>query len=944
MNILWKYTVRTLTKNKVRTIVTIIGIALSVALFTAVAEGFVSGKSYLKDVIRQTEGSYELAVRGVDSKAMDGIKQQDNINQLETINWMGFADIGSSNPGKPYLRVGEISDGFDKLAVIKMTEGRMPKNGQEILLPLHLYTDGGVEYNVGDTIELEIGDRVSDGELLDQENEHVEGETLSVSAKKTYTVVGFCERLKYDLEQYSCPGYTALTVSDDKEQTAKEYDSSNEAADITQADKAESDKAKPDKSGTGTLNTVLLTFDDVDDVGGFEEYLETNRVDYSTNTRLLAIDGNITDSGLYVIVYGLVGILFALIFVGSIMLIYNSFSISVSERTRQFGLLKSIGATRRQVLISIMYETVILCGIAIPLGLAVGCIGIGITLHLLNGAFGMVTDLAVATESSATMAIHLEPRVLAAIAVLGLVTTVISAMIPAVRMMRMHPIEAIKLSSDIKIRRRDTRTLGITGKLFGFSGMLAAKNFKRSRKKYRTTVVSLSVSIVLFVSAASFGYYTNYSIDTITGDMDFDMQYIALNKEDFESCYDIIKAIPGVEECKVIYNGAGIVLMDRRQASDYYGELLDGLEYDGSKEEYYSYKATIEPTVCIEFIDDNEFEKILRDNNISYKQSDGPVCILSDNQKVRETVDGNSKWSLVNMFRQDSFPMVIKEKRPKHIDGYSYYDMAIETRADNKVVEKVVYMKDDADPEEDDSLVLDADEACETREHTIIGAVEERPLGISPETTLIYRYSDIDKIYPDDTESVVDGGNYIQKIYFNSSDSTHASIAKKITEYNNDGTLPDGYFYDYKSETEGNKSFSTILNVFFYGFVVLMSLIAIANVFNTVSTNILLRRREFAMLKSVGLSDKGMGRMMNYECILYGIKGLMYGIPLSLGVSYLIYRSIGKSMAVSFYVPVPAMCISAAGIFVIIFITMVYSKYKIQKDNIIDTLKNENDV
>ena len=385
--------------------------------------------------------------------------------------------------------------------------------------------------------------------------------------------------------------------------------------------------------------------------------------------------------------------------------------------------------------------------------------------------------------------------------------------------------------------------------------------------------------------------------------------------------------------------------MDRRQASDYYGELLDGLEYDGSKEEYYPYKATIEPTVCIEFIDDNEFEKILRDNKISNKQSDKPVCILSDNQKVRETVDGNSNWSLVNMFRQDSFPMVIKEKRPKHIDGYSYYDTDIETSTDNKVVEKVVYMKEGGDSETDDSLVLDANEAFETHEHTIIGAVEERPAGISPETTLIYRYSDIDKIYTDDTESgAVDGGNYIQKIYFNSSDATHASIAKKITEYNNDGTLPDGYFYDYKSETEGNKAFTTILNVFFYGFVVLMSLIAIANVFNTVSTNILLRRREFAMLKSVGLSDKGMGRMMNYECILYGIKGLMYGIPLSLGVSYLIYQSIGRSMAVSFYVPVPAMCVSAAGIFVIIFITMVYSKYKIQKDNIIDALKNENDV
>ena len=122
----------------------------------------------------------------------------------------------------------------------------------------------------------------------------------------------------------------------------------------------------------------------------------------------------------------------------------------------------------------------------------------------------------------------------------------------------------------------------------------------------------------------------------------------------------------------------------------------------------------------------------------------------------------------------------------------------------------------------------------------------------------------------------------------------------------------------------------------------LISLIAAANVFNTITTNINLRRREFAMLKSVGMTAKGMNKMMNFECIMYGTKALIYGLPVSAGVTFLIYRAINEGIDTDFFIPWRAVIIAVLSVFIVVFSTMMYSMSKIKKDNPIDALKNEN--
>ena len=154
--------------------------------------------------------------------------------------------------------------------------------------------------------------------------------------------------------------------------------------------------------------------------------------------------------------------------------------------------------------------------------------------------------------------------------------------------------------------------------------------------------------------------------------------------------------------------------------------------------------------------------------------------------------------------------------------------------------------------------------------------------------------------------------------------------------------LMKSFLTDYAVAVEENQMLILIVNVFAYGFIVLISLIAVANVFNTVSTNIHLRRREFAMLKSVGMSNKEMSRMMNFECVLYGSRALLYGLPVSVLVTWFIYRVVSEGFTAGFYLPWGAIAIAVFSVFAVVFATMMYSMGKIQAENPMDALKNEN--
>jgi putative ABC transport system permease protein len=174
-----------------------------------------------------------------------------------------------------------------------------------------------------------------------------------------------------------------------------------------------------------------------------------------------------------------------------------------------------------------------------------------------------------------------------------------------------------------------------------------------------------------------------------------------------------------------------------------------------------------------------------------------------------------------------------------------------------------------------------------------------------------------------------------------SSDDPIKSVSEMDTMIEAAG-ITEGYtLFNIAEVLERNRNLILIINIFTYGFVILISLITIANVFNTVSTSISLRRREFAMLRSIGMDNRGFNSMMNFECLFYGLKALLYGLPISVLVTYLIYKSVENGVDVDFTLPWGSIAISIFSVFFVVFVTMMYASSKIKKANVIDALRSE---
>ena len=521
MNIFKQFTNRSLKENKTRTFVTIIGIILSVAMFTATIEAFVTVQNYLINYAEIYNGKYHVGFYGVEYNDISKITEDERVEKYTYVQDIGYAEIGSSNEYKPYLYIAGVPTDFTDVMPIHLTDGRLPENSNEIVVSDHLYSNGGVQLKIGQEITVKVGQRqwtelvnITDEEYkaLDGDNwqkltqqvplRKAEGEESSEqlinTKEKTYTIVGFCVRPdQSSLEPYSAPGYTAFTINE------------------------------PGNTNTQSIYTVL---EKPAEYGKFNREIlsSLSGIASSTNSDLLMYSFNSFDSAFPVLVFGLLSILIGLIVFGSVSLIYNSFSISVSERTKQFGILKSIGATKKQIRKSVLYEAAVLCVIGIPIGLISGCLGIAITFHFLSDSIStFLADL-----TNLKMQFVFSPLAIIAASVISFATVIISAYIPARKAIKINPIESVRQSNDIKINRRSVKVSPLTQKLFGFEATLSSKNFKRNKRKYRSTVFSLFVSVVLFISASSLATYFTDIVEAENQDMKYDVAINVFNYED----------------------------------------------------------------------------------------------------------------------------------------------------------------------------------------------------------------------------------------------------------------------------------------------------------------------------------------------------------------------------------------------------------------------------
>ena len=848
MNVFHRYTRQALRKNRSRTWVTIVGIILSVALFTAVTEGAYSGVQYLVGAAEYTVGRFHGCYQNLtEQQATQLSREEREITEQSAWQLVGWGQVGADNAYKPYLRIMSMDPDLPDLLSIRLTQGRLPEKAGELLLPEHLWSNGSVRHALGDTMELELGHRTLGREELTADDPYTQGETLTDTTPHTYTVVGFYQRLDMTTEPFSCPGYTALTCQEQGYQTDEFFR-----------------VAHPSR---------------------FYSYMEGNNEKYP----------------------GL-------------------------EWFSNSDLLNYYGATRKQIRDSVLYEALVLCAVGIPLGLLVGCLGIGITLYCLRDSFGFLMG---ASGNALQMHFVLNGWALLAAAGIGLVTAIISAWIPAKRAVRVSPVEAIRQTKDVKLRGREVRTSRLTEKLFGFSGMLAAKNFKRNRKRYRSTVVGLFLSVTLFISASSFCAYLTDAVDQLGGDSTLGVQlyYSEALPEGVtpEQRLGQLAAADGVESGFYTADSyAGLHFAKEDMDPDYWKDT--GLEGDRSAAMY--------------FLRDEDFRQLLRDNGLpeeDYFRPDAPQAVAWDMLDIWRSTEGSkyNKLYHYHLLNGSSLPITGTESSYQPMDGW----FTEGDRITRDGTEYVLYYPEDyiddyytarsegETPDESRAQAVPASEAVLTRSYTVGAILKEAPdfLGTG-DLYLLYPYS----MY----EAVTGQAPAADAFWFRSSDhaASYESMGQILMELGNSRSE----LQDLAANGENQRAMVTVVNVFSYGFIILISLISMTNVFNTISTSIALRRREFAMLRSVGLTQRGFARMMDYECIIYGARALLWGLPASVLVTYGIYRSVAQSIAARFYIPWYSVAIAVGSVFVVVFATMLYATRKIRSENPIEALKQEN--
>ena len=907
MNVFNKVTLESLKKNRTRTIVTIIGIMLSAAMICASTTFVSSMQNFVLRCEIYSSGDWHGAVYDAAYKDYEDIRDSGKVSSAAYAQVLGYAKIDSANEHKPYLYVlgGDVASGYFETMPVHLILGTLPKDSTEIILPEHLTSNGKVNYTLGDTVTLDVGDRTLDGRRLGQDTpvytydsetqvEIMSGERLENTEPRTYTVVGIYERPTF--EDYSAPGYTALTAADPK---------SADSSPIHCYFK---------------LHKPAGVYDFMKEMGYTQEYR------YAYNTKVLLYSGTAPFDSFLTAFYSLAAIIIALIVFGSVSLIYNAFSISVSERTRQFGLLSSVGATRKQLRRMVLFEALAVSIVGIPLGILVGIGGIGITLLLIGDKFFSI----VRVDIPMRLCVSWQAVVIAA--VIALVTVLISAWIPSKRATGVSAVEAIRQSMDIKVSGRPVRTSKLAYKLFGLPGVLAGKHYKRNRKKYRTTVVSLFMSIVLFVSAAAF---TDYMMESAEGGLasdQFDLIYAAESDASSAMRPDALLELLFSEQNVTGGTYTKKQFLQGDISREYVTAMYADRFADFGMEREDAAPKELGISGYLYFVADAEFNRLLEKYNLKeadYYDRDNPLGIALDrNIEFDRRLE---KYVTLDTLKGDG--CVIEGLYYVEIDGYYRKDSRIDENG-NKVV---LYQNRD---NESDIIELPYEESFAKYTLRSEKTIEEAPFFVSRSTpvaiNMIYPYSMLESVVPKAALN-----QFRNTEYFLTSSNHTASFENLATMLTENG-LSSRQLFDYAANAETNRNVITIIRVFAYGFIVLISLIAAANVFNTISTNISLRRREFAMLKSVGMTQKGFRRMMNYECLLYGSKALLLGLPVSCGITYLIYRAVTTAYETSFHLPWAAIGIAVLSVFLVVFATMMYAMRKVKKDNPIDALKNEN--
>lgn len=863
MNIFNKVTLQGMKKSRSRTIVTIIGVVLSAAMITAVATFGVSLLNYLVNGASQNFGGWHIQFLNVDSSFVNERNHDNKVADTATFENIGYTKLdGGKNPNKPYLFIAGFNKKTFDTVPINLISGRLPENSEEIIVPMSVEANGGVKFSEGDTLSLDVGTRMDGNKNLDQHNPYIsEKEILTPKSKKTYKVVGICQRSSF--EEHSAPGYTLIT--------------------------------KADEQGKADSFSTFVTLKNPRDVHDYASTIAKSH-NYAFNDKVLQFMGLSDDKVFNTFLYSVGCILVAIIMIGSIFLIYNSFNISLNERTRQFGILSSVGATPKQLRNSVLFEGLCIGAIGIPIGVITGIASIKLVISIVAKNFGSIM------YDNVPLTLTLSIPVILGASVLSMITILISAYIPARKAASTPVMESIRQTNDVKIESKAVKTSKLSQRIYDLEGTLALKNFKRNKKRYRSIVLSLILSVVLFISTNAFVTYFNQASER-TGEVttyDISLDTKGMDDSEMLRIYDQLKTVKGVYESsyqEVLKYSCAAKASD---LSDSYWENA------GS----HSPEETVNLPMDIQFLDDSTYLNIIKDLGLQSEEYTGENAKIIAVAKIRDKGKEAHKMKKVNecidMFKSSSMNFNIapeKNGTPKMEQGQNINITFVNTLPPDNPV----------------SL-----ESSQLNTNNSFDFMVMAP------------YSLKDKFETQDTNVAAKG------LTFKSKNPTQSTTEMK-SMIKNAGIKSSYFLFNFHKALDESRNYLFIAKVFSYTFIIMISLIAVANVFNTISTNIRLRRRELAMLRSVGMSDRDFQKMMNFECAFYGMRSLIFGIPIATISSWLIYKFMfdGGADNIHFVLPWGSIGISIFSVLFLVFITMLYAISKIKKENIIDALRDE---
>lgn len=858
MNLYTSLTLRYLKENKKRTIVTIIGIILSTALICGIGNIYSSFMDYQMRETIKDRGSFYASFYDINKENIDYISKAAGVDKYAISKESGYANIGESS----LLKIKK----YDKVAMegfpVSLKEGKLPTNKNEIVISENNKNVRDKVYKIGDEIKLSVGERASDGKEELNDWAVVKDEYIKNPEEKIFKVVGIINSPNYEYNNDITMGISYIDL-------AEVSDNENINISITVKNPKDIYTLAPELAENAKMEQKT-------DNNGAKYY----NIEYNEGLlRLLGASGynNIRES-----LGAIIMLVTSLVIVCTIATVYNAFSISISERKKQFGILNSIGATNSQIMKLVFTEGILVSIIAIPIGLLSGTVAMDIVFKVIQNLFSesFIAEM--------DLRVVYDPSIMILSTVVVLITIFISVILPAYTAAKISPLDAIKNSGGYKIGK--VKNSKLVKLLLKTEGELAYKNLRRNKNKFRITLFSLIISVVIFVAFSGFMTLFLKAETVRNGQMTHDMYMSARSEITKEQSDNIRKEL---NDIKGINN---------------YSEQTHGFNFNLDLNE--------------KNINKNNKETIL--NNLGSEQVNGEYQSYNNGLFL----PGDKSIKNLNLtsgsFDKDA---AIKEMGVILVNK-AYYESPGKKGAIDMTNYKV------GDNIEVYTTIYDED-GNESKDHIyklkIMGTTEDILTGKNS-----YNYMGIQLITYDEVGEKL-GLDIIKNEFSIDSDKTEETrtLVKKLAEK---------YDFDFTDEAEeamAKRHSFMAMQVFVYGFVSVISLVSITNIVNTISTNINLRKRELAIIKSIGVTPGGFNKMIYLESFLYGVLSLLYGVPLGIGLCVLMNKMLGNVIEFGLVLPWAAVGISIIGIFVITFIASYIPMKKINKENIIENIRQE---